>query len=93
MNPIICLAKCCCVPKDALAIKALYQKTFDGEFIHFEMICLFCDKMVRVKETIESANDFLKAERKFLKLLEEPSFYGFLSQLVREGKTSKFFLL
>ena len=72
------------------SIQALLQTSFDGEWVHFEMRCLFCDKVYRIKETLDDCLKLKAVEKEVLNALEDERIYPFLSQLVREGKTYPF---
>jgi hypothetical protein len=86
MRPILCFASCSCVGRKALSIQALFQRNFDGEYIHFQLRCLYCDKVCEIKELFEDYPDLMYPEKEVMKFLEKKS-SDFLLQLAKKGRT------
>jgi len=82
---------CDCVPKDMYSIQALFQTSFDGELVHFKMVCLFCDHNSKIKENLDNCARLAQVEKDIFQSLEEGAF-PFLLQLTFEGKTYPFHL-
>lgn|SRR3990167_9082151 len=85
-RPTFCFASCSCVGRKALSIQALFQKRYDGEYIHFRLVCLYCDKVCEVKELFEDYPDIATAQKEVMRFLETKESDSLLV-LVKTGKT------
>jgi len=86
MKPILCFASCNCIEDKGLSIQALFQKTFDGEFIYFELRCLYCDAVNNIKESIDECELLTELEGGVMDFLSKDE-SGNLLKLAMEGRT------
>ncbi len=86
MRPFFVFAECTCVKPGTLAIQALFQKTFDGEFIHFDMRCMHCNQECLIKEPFEDYDSVASAEQEVMDWLASDKSEDYL-RLALTGKT------
>ncbi len=85
-RPIIVFASCDCVKKSQVAIQALFQESFDGELIHFTMVCLLCDTPCLIAEPFNNYADLKRCEEEVMDYLAKSESDYYL-ELVMTGKT------
>jgi hypothetical protein len=70
MKPIFVFASCRCAPKGKESLQALIQKECDKEnFVHFDMICLQCGRVCKIKESLDECLLLPKREREVMNFL------------------------
>lgn len=80
-------AYCSCVQPERASINVLRQKSFDGELVHFEMQCLYCDKISAIVEDIEGCESLHIFEKEVMDWLNKDESW-ILLELVLTGKTT-----
>lgn len=86
MKPIIVFASCGCVKKTEVAIQALFQESFDGEYIHFTMRCLLCDVTCLITEPFDGYADLKRCEEEVMTFLDSDESKVYLD-LALKGRT------
>lgn len=86
MKTRLIFAYCSCVQHEKVSVNALIQKTFDGELVHFDLVCLYCDKVSQIVEDIDGCLELDRMEKDVMRyLLDEESFA--ILELALTGKT------